>query len=315
MIMKNNNTLQKFICLGFSLCLLSACTEPGETTYVGSATGGVLGAGLGAIIGNQTGDAGAGLAIGAVAGAGAGAAIGNALEAQQKSIRTQDEALERQQKILAAQNAEIQDLRGTSTDLPGRHSRAMPVITGSTTDARGSLSRDSSFTEQLNTGADSAYARNTVSMNAARDRSQAVAAQTVNSDNMNESSSMNDKVQAAKSDTLKEVDLSEVARGETAPAARMATTDSSESAECQKAQTESQKAESATEGADKLFYLRRAIRLCPSKAVYHKNLADQYLSLGRNEDAKTAYEDAVRLDPSLKEASQAMSAISSNNVY
>ncbi len=34
--------------------LLSACTEPGETTGVAAATGGAIGTGLGAIIGSQT---------------------------------------------------------------------------------------------------------------------------------------------------------------------------------------------------------------------------------------------------------------------
>ena len=44
--------------LGCSLLL--GCTQPGETTGVAAATGGVIGAGLGAIVGNQTGDAGSG---------------------------------------------------------------------------------------------------------------------------------------------------------------------------------------------------------------------------------------------------------------
>lgn len=107
-------------------CMVVAqgCTEPGETTGVAAASGGVLGAGLGAIVGNQTGDAGTGLVIGALAGAGAGAAIGNALEAQEQAVRTQDEALERQEKMLRAQNAEIDELRRMrgDTTLPARSS-------------------------------------------------------------------------------------------------------------------------------------------------------------------------------------------------
>ncbi len=99
------------VLLGLSICGLSACTEPGQTTGLGAATGGVIGAGLGAIVGSQTGSAGTGLVIGSVAGASAGGLVGNALEAQDKAIRTQDEALERQQRIMQAQRNEIEELR------------------------------------------------------------------------------------------------------------------------------------------------------------------------------------------------------------
>lgn len=92
------------------------CTNPGETTAIASATGGAFGAGLGAIIGHQTGDPGAGLALGAAAGAGAGAVIGNALEVQEKAMRTQDEAIERQDRLIAAQRAELEELRKQSGD-------------------------------------------------------------------------------------------------------------------------------------------------------------------------------------------------------
>jgi tetratricopeptide (TPR) repeat protein len=97
--------------------LLSACTEPGDTTAIGATAGGVLGAGLGAIVGNQTGDTGTGLVIGGLAGAGAGAAVGNALEGQQVAIRQQDEAIERQQKTIQAQNAELKELRRSAGEV------------------------------------------------------------------------------------------------------------------------------------------------------------------------------------------------------
>ena len=99
-------------CLAGAILIgLSGCTEPGETTQIGAATGGVMGAGLGAIIGSQTGNAGSGLVLGAAAGAGAGALVSNQIEAQQKSMRTQDEALERQQRVIEAQRRELEELR------------------------------------------------------------------------------------------------------------------------------------------------------------------------------------------------------------
>jgi tetratricopeptide (TPR) repeat protein len=305
------NKLSK-ISLSIVLVALSSCTEPGETTYISTATGGVLGAGLGAVIGNQTGDAGSGLAIGGLAGAGAGAAIGNALEAQQKAIVSQDEALERQQKILAAQNAEIQELRGTPLDT----SNSIDL----NDDARGSLSRNNklhvggNFTDQLNSGADiesqSTSGKGLDFNQPVRDRSitrSATASTTATS--LSTASLVESDLNANLSSTTNTAQDQSIAK------ALSPTTSSPETAECTKAEAEIQKADTAKEGADKLFYLRRAIRLCPANASYHKNLADQYLSLGRNEDAKTAYEDAVRLDPALTEAKEALTAISSGNIY
>ncbi len=54
----------------------------------GALLGGALGAASGAIIGNQTGHAGAGTAVGAGLGALAGAVFGNALEEQQYASQT-----------------------------------------------------------------------------------------------------------------------------------------------------------------------------------------------------------------------------------
>ena len=89
---------------------LVSCTEPGETTGMGAVAGGAIGAGLGAIVGSATGSPGAGLAIGAAGGAATGAVVGNALQAQEETGRTQDEALERQQQEVAAQRRELDDL-------------------------------------------------------------------------------------------------------------------------------------------------------------------------------------------------------------
>jgi len=95
----------------FFLSSVLGCTQPGETTTVAATTGGVMGAGLGAIIGSQTGSAGAGLALGAVAGSGAGALIGNSFEAQEKMVRAQDEAIARQQRTIETQHRELDELR------------------------------------------------------------------------------------------------------------------------------------------------------------------------------------------------------------
>jgi uncharacterized membrane protein len=56
------------------------CAEPGRHEVAGTAIGGVLGAGTGAIIGSQVGAPGAGVAIGAGMGAAAGNLIGRGLD-------------------------------------------------------------------------------------------------------------------------------------------------------------------------------------------------------------------------------------------
>lgn len=75
------------------LCAVAAagCESMGTAaqskTTQGAVLGGLLGAGTGAIIGEQTGKAGAGTAIGAGLGALGGGLMGSALEAQDKKIQ------------------------------------------------------------------------------------------------------------------------------------------------------------------------------------------------------------------------------------
>jgi tetratricopeptide (TPR) repeat protein len=93
-----------------------ACSEPREKTTTGAATGGLVGAGLGAIVGNQVGNTGEGLVLGALAGAGTGATVGNAFDGQDAIMRNQDEAIERQERMISAQQSEMEELRKLSQD-------------------------------------------------------------------------------------------------------------------------------------------------------------------------------------------------------
>jgi uncharacterized membrane protein len=58
------------------LIALPSCANQGPNTQRGAITGGVLGAGAGAIIGHQSGNAGAGALIGGASGALIGGAVG-----------------------------------------------------------------------------------------------------------------------------------------------------------------------------------------------------------------------------------------------
>ena len=112
------------------LLAMTACTEPGETTGIAAATGSVIGAGVGAIVGNQTGHPGSGFVIGSVAGAGAGALVGNAFEAQEKVIKTQEEALKRQGRQIQEQQGQIEELRRLSQDNIAFRDNSAPSYNG-----------------------------------------------------------------------------------------------------------------------------------------------------------------------------------------
>ncbi len=96
---------------------ISGCSEFrddwGDETTQATAVGGVMGAGLGAIIGSQTGSAGAGLAIGGVTGAGVGAAIGTSLQERSDNLRAQEELIERQEQRIAANRKSLEQLNAS----------------------------------------------------------------------------------------------------------------------------------------------------------------------------------------------------------
>jgi len=88
--MIRGRSVMLLVCLGIGL---SGCENLGAAaqskTVQGGALGTLLGGGAGAIIGNQTGHAGAGTAIGAGVGAIGGAMVGNAMEEQERRLSSQ----------------------------------------------------------------------------------------------------------------------------------------------------------------------------------------------------------------------------------
>jgi outer membrane protein OmpA-like peptidoglycan-associated protein len=77
----------------------------------------VLGAGLGAIIGNETGHAGPGIAIGAAAGALTGALVGNQLQQQDDKNSELAGEIDRQQGVIDENRRLIAELRGRGADV------------------------------------------------------------------------------------------------------------------------------------------------------------------------------------------------------
>ncbi|MCB0344501.1 MAG: hypothetical protein KDD66_05265 [Bdellovibrionales bacterium] len=71
---------------------------------------------------------------------------------------------------------------------------------------------------------------------------------------------------------------------------------------CMLAEAEAERARNAASDADKLFYYRRAIQLCPSTAVYHIEIGRVYIDIGRQEDAEFEFRRALDLDPDNRQA-------------
>lgn len=120
--------MKKALTAGMMCVLLSACQtsyddivyeiENADTTTIAAATGGAIGAGLGAIIGSQSGDAGTGLLIGAAAGSGTGALVGNMFQQQEEQLKSQGEMIARNDRRLAAREREVDMLRDVQHDTP-----------------------------------------------------------------------------------------------------------------------------------------------------------------------------------------------------
>lgn len=80
-------------------------------------------------------------------------------------------------------------------------------------------------------------------------------------------------------------------------------------ADCKEAVKEAERGLHATADADRLFYLRRAARLCPSEASYHVELGKIYSGLGKNEDAKYEFRQAIDLDSNNQVARDELSIV------
>lgn len=80
-------------------------------------------------------------------------------------------------------------------------------------------------------------------------------------------------------------------------------------ANCKDAVKEAERGLHASSDADRLFYLRRAARLCPTEPSYHVELGRLYGTIGKNEDAKYELRQAIDLDPNNQVARDELSII------
>lgn len=101
-----------------ALVLLAGCEgQEFGARETGALGGAAVGAGLGAIIGNQTGSTGAGIAIGSAFGALSGALIGNQIDNTNAAAKETEDRLAAQDKMLAENQRLIEELRQRGADV------------------------------------------------------------------------------------------------------------------------------------------------------------------------------------------------------
>ena len=73
-------------------------------------------------------------------------------------------------------------------------------------------------------------------------------------------------------------------------------------ANCSDAEAEATRARTAATDTDKIFYYRRALRLCNTKPNFHIEIGKVYSSIGRKEEAELEFSKALEIDPNNSEA-------------
>jgi Flp pilus assembly protein TadD len=87
---------------------------------------------------------------------------------------------------------------------------------------------------------------------------------------------------------------------------------SASSNECKEALSEKELASQAPDNSDKLFHLRRALRLCPNNAVLHYELGNVYRLMERPTNAEDEFKQALSMDPNLAPAKHALAEMLKN---
>ncbi len=305
---------------------LTGCTKPKQTTAVGSVAGGAIGAGLGAIVGNQTGNAGSGVAIGAVAGAATGALIGNALQAQQEKGDSQRETLQRQEQSIRAQRSEIEELRRMQSDTGYSSARTQNVNAYLVEQKRLQLQkRGPAPRGQTET---SPYPPPPLSVRASEPLARYDTKPTTPTTTATTTAPLVVKSSAPVGKGIEEKDLAsaasmktqaepvEAAPVEAAPVEAVKEPTTAKVVEstqaiggCAEGKEARDAAAAASDDSDKLFHLRKALRLCPQSAETHYELGKAYLHMSRAADANYEFKQALSIDPSFKPAQESLKEV------
>lgn len=302
---------------------ITGCTKPKQTTAVGSVAGGAIGAGLGAIVGNQTGNAGSGVAIGAVAGAATGALIGNALQAQDEKVAAQKETLQRQEQSIRAQRSEIEELRRMQSDTGYSSARTQNVNAYLVEQKRLQLQKRGPA-PRGETGS-SSYSPPPLAMKSseplARYESKPAPA-SIEPRKIKASAPVGKGIQekdlasaaSTNVDGVKTEAQAEAVAVKEDTTAKVAETTQAKSG-CEEGKEARQAAANSSDDSDKLFHLRKALRLCPNNAETHYDLGKAYLKMDRAADANYEFKQALSIDPSFKPAQESLKELDQGKTH
>ena len=300
---------------------LTGCTKPKQTTAVGSVAGGAIGAGLGAIVGNQTGNAGSGVAIGAVAGAATGALIGNALQAQQEKGDSQRETLQRQEQSIRAQRSEIEELRRMQSDTGYSSARTHHVNAYLVEQKRlqlqkrGPAPRGQTETSPYNPPALSVRASEPLARYDTKPTTPTTTATTTaplvvkSSAPVGKGIEKRDLASAASMKTQVEPVEPAPVEAVKEPTTAKVVESTQAIGGCAEGNEARDAAAAASDDSDKLFHLRKALRLCPQSAETHYELGKAYLHMSRAADANYEFKQALSIDPSFKPARESLKEV------
>lgn len=294
--------------------VISGCTKPKQTTAVGSVAGGAIGAGLGAIVGNQTGNAGSGVAIGAVAGAATGALIGNALQAQDEKVAAQRETLRRQEQSIRAQRSEIEELRRMQSDTGYSSTRTHNVNAYLVEQKRLQLQKRGPAPRGQPDS--SSYSPPPLALKSSEPLARyesTKAPASIEQEKVKASAAVGKGIQerelasAHSTNTIAvktEAQVEAVAIKDDTKA-KIAETTHAKSG-CEEGKEAREIAASSSDDSDKLFHLRKALRLCPNNAETHYDLGKAYLNMDRAADANYEFKQALSIDPSFTQAQESL---------
>ena len=314
---------QVFIITAVATLAMAGCTKPKQTTAIGSVAGGAIGAGLGAIVGNQTGNAGSGVAIGAVAGAATGALIGNALQAQQEKVDSQRETVQRQDQAIRAQRSEIEELRRMQSDTGYSSGRSQNISAYLVEQKRLQLQKRGPAPRGQSNTSDytppplamksseplARYESKTPPLSAEPKKVKA----STPVGKWIEEKDLASKASTAAEEVKTEVNAEAVAVKEetTAKVAEAAPAKSG----CEEGKEARDAAANASDDSDKLFHLRKALRLCPNSAETHYDLGKAYLRMDRAADANYEFKQALSIDPAFKAAQDSLKELDQGKAH
>ncbi|RME60953.1 MAG: tetratricopeptide repeat protein [Candidatus Dadabacteria bacterium] len=245
------------------LVISTGCTTPASRTKKGALIGTAVGTGLGAVVGGSAGSVAGGMILGSLTGAALGGASGNVLDLKAKEIDRKSAIIKEQEKILKEQEEELKRLRSLTKD-----SIAFNL--------KGETLRDK------NVGAESLVTEDLLSKKEAL------------------------KPQAEEETIKKSQVLEAESRAKLSSALPIETARFYESkqkmAKASKCPEETKKFISEGENAvlptDKMYFYKKALRICPNSSRAHYLLGEVYLMLNKQKLAEKEFKEALKIDPS-----------------